>query len=116
MMPSERSGEGTAPPRGDGGQAPRDGDGGIAFRPVGARAAVAVRLFVIDPLHLRAAMQIIPDVRFVGVQRRSVRDTPLDPLGRPQRCSPTCRILPLPFRFGVNAQCAREPELLRHSA
>ena len=37
---------------------------------------------MIDALHFKAAMQIIPRRRFIGVQDRSLRDARLDPTDR----------------------------------
>ena len=48
------------------------------LRPIRASAVQAVRLFVVDALHLITGMQIVPGAGFVGVNDGALGDTGLD--------------------------------------
>jgi len=45
------------------------------FGPIRASAVQAVRLLMVDPLHLVAAVKIVPGAGFIGVHDGSFSDT-----------------------------------------
>ncbi len=48
------------------------------FCPIGASAVQAVRLLVIDPLHLIAAVKIVLGARFISMHNGSLGDARFD--------------------------------------
>src|SRR5580658_8126269 len=52
------------------------------FGPIGARLAVRIDFGVIDPLHFKAGVQIIPSARLVGVDDGSGRHAAADEIER----------------------------------